>query len=140
MDYKLMFAGNEKKIIWDMLSEKEISLNDKIYQDLNEEIDLNKWGAKYSKLYKNWLENDDETIYDINSAINSEAINALKNYNKKSKNKIYYWFDVNRDSNPDYQWKRCPLTNRPLVLVSKEYHNNNRLISEDAPLVFPYKG
>jgi hypothetical protein len=138
MKIKLMVvADDQKEILWDMLTETEIPLSNLVYQKLGQYIDLDAWRQDYLIRYKEWLESDAPTIYDINSSINTKIIYAISNYNKVIQDRIYFWFDVDRSINPDYKWEICPISHEKLIRLTESYHSNNRLISSKAPLVFP---
>lgn len=138
MEYKLMVVGAQSEIIWNMISEKEIPLNNDVYIKINKEINLNEWQNKFNNLYTQWLNEDVEFIFDIFNPINTDILSAISRYNKNSDSKLYYWFDVNRDNYPDFKWEYCPITGERLILLSEAYHSNNRLVSPNEPLVFPF--
>jgi hypothetical protein len=138
MKQKVMIVGDDQEeIIWDMLTEKEISVNNEVYTNLRKYIDLDKWRKEYWVKYNEWLESDIQDIHDIHHPINKQIIDALIEYNKISNNKLYYWFDVDRSLNLNFKWKTCPISNEPLLHLSNSYHPNNRLVSGKFPLVFP---
>jgi len=139
MDYfKIMVTGNDEGIIWDISKEIEIKSNHIVFKHLSNEIDFLKWKIQYLDLYKKWLIDEDDSVYDINNLININMINALIVTNMKMVDyKLYYWFDVDRDKYPDYIWEKCPLSKLDLIILPNEFHKNNRKISPEFPLIFP---
>lgn len=139
MEYlKVMFAGNDAGVIWNVVTENETASDHRIAIRLNEEIDLMMWKDNYKRLYTKWLHDNDKSIYDINHPVNREMIDALARLNEKSKDYcVLYWFDVDRDKYFDYVWEICPLSNVPLKLMT-DFHKSNGKISPNYPLTFPY--
>ena len=129
-----MWASNDNELIWELQNEQVISPKSEIYQKLP--FDLMAWADKYKILYKDWLDNDNHAVYDIYQPENWEVITALMQC--KSENyRIFYWFDVDRNRFPDFEWKHCPVCGDSLVDLGKDYPSFNRLISPKYPIVFP---
>jgi len=139
MEYiKVMVAGETDGILWDASTEHNIQKDHPAYVLLNEQLDLLKWVEDYRGLFRDWLYNDDESIYEINNPINMIMIDSLLVVNNLVKDyNIFYWFDVDRDLNPDFVWNNCPLSKAPLIALPKSFHSNNRKISPKYPLIFP---
>nr|WP_315423251.1 hypothetical protein [uncultured Pedobacter sp.] len=135
---KVMVTGNDESIIWDLSKETEVESNHMAFVYLSNEINILEWKRKYLNLYKKWLKDEDDSICQISSPINMDMINALITINLKAAEfKLYYWFDVDRDKRPDYIWEKCPLSHSDLVVLSGVFHENNRKISPNFPLIFP---
>lgn len=135
--FKIMSVLSQYEIVWDMKKEYEIPKTDNVYLNLEKFIDIEKWVQEYYFYYKKWLYEDFEYIYDISSSINQDMLKAITEYNKFEENKLFYWFDVDRDKNAQFEWKLCPISQTELILLGDEFHPNNRLISSVYPLVFP---
>jgi hypothetical protein len=132
---KVMVTGDKDGVLWDIKTENEIDLNHTAYGYIAHEIDLSKWKKDYLDLYRRWLINDDESVYQINHSINMEMISVLAKINKMDLDfKLYYWFDVDRDKCPDYIWENCPLSGERLINISSHLTSK---ISPISPLVFP---
>ena len=120
--------------------EDESNFNEpRIKNIIKSSLDLQTWHNNFTVLYKNWLNDNSEEIYNINSAINLEIIRKITSLNQHLKEvKIFYWFDIDRSKscNEDYLWQHCPLSNLPLIEL-KSVHPNNKYISSKHPLVFP---
>ena len=139
MDYfKVMVTGNNEGIIWDTAKEIELESDHIAFQYLSREIDISEWKNLYLDLFKKWLVDDDDSIYEITNSINMKMIDALVIINSETSDfRLYYWFDVDRDKYPNYVWKKCPLAGTDLIDLPEHYNNNNRKISVNYPLVFP---
>ncbi len=141
--YKLMWLPNTKHTIWEMKTEKVAKFSEQKYFTslINQNIDLNDWIADYSNYYKKWLDNDDETIFDFNSSLLKSILDAIKKVNKKlDKDKhLFYWYDIDRSFNEDYNWIECPITKKKLINLGNNFFYTNRFISEKADLVLPDK-
>lgn len=135
---KVMITGNDERVIWDLSKETEVESNHMAFLYLSNEINIQEWKGKYLNLYKGWLKDNNDSIYQISSPINMDMINAIISVNLKvAEFKLYFWFDVDRDKQPDYIWKKCPLSHSDLIVLSDAYHENNRKVSPIFPLVFP---
>lgn len=129
-----MVTVRSEGILWDL---KEHCIYDTDVLDwLKVKIDVEEWKNKYIDLYQKWLEEEDETIYDIKSKINMDMIQSLAWLNQQNHGvTVFYWFDV--DKYPDYVWQLCPLTGEPLIDFPRSSHENNVKISPRFPLIFP---
>lgn len=135
---KIMWLPGENDILFSMKNEKSLSSNSKLYEQLNNCIDIGSWKKMYAEKYDNWLNTDDHSIYNIKDAVNAMMINALLKFNEMAGNEvIFYWFDVDRTYNENYIWEICPLSNKLLIPLDDKYPKINSLISPDYPLVFP---
>lgn len=134
--YKIMVTVRSNGILWDL---KERCAADKeVFDGLNTQIDIEDWKNKYIDLYQKWLEEDDDTLYQIESKINMDMIQSLVKLNNQNHEfKVFYWFDVDRDKYPGHKWLFCPLTSEPLINLHEGNHKNNSKISPRFPLIFP---
>lgn len=133
-----MVTGVDDNIIWHVQTEENVALSHPVYQFLWKEINWMNWKEDYLTAYHNWLDSDDESIYDINAPTNRRMIDAITRVNNRSEMfKIYYWFDIDRDKNPNHIWSICPLSNEPLKDLPVDTHRNNRKVSPSIPLIFP---
>lgn len=135
--FKIMSVLSQYEIIWDMKKENEIPKTESIYKNLKKFINIDKWVQEYYSYYKKWLHEDCGYIYDISSIINQDMVKAIIEHNKFQRDKLFYWFDVDRDKNEHFEWKLCPISQTELIRLGDEFHPNNRLISSVYPLVFP---
>lgn len=136
--FKIMITVHGENVIWDLSTETEVESDHKAFQYLSSEINIQEWKEQYLNLYKKWLHNEDDRIYQIANPVNMQMINALIAVNLKFKDfKLYYWFDIDRDKHPDYIWEKCPLSNSDLDHLSGDFHENNKKVSLMFPLVFP---
>ncbi len=138
--YKIMWLPDTENLFLKMTDETEAELSVKNYfiTELQKNIDLNEWQIDYRKAYKMWLEDDDNTIYDIHNPLIFNIIEAVNKVNQQSeKLKLYYWFDIDRSANENFRWEKCPITNTELKNLGKDYFYVNRLVSEKASLVMP---
>lgn len=136
--FKIMWVPETEEVIWDMKTEEPISINHIIYNKVIKHLDLTNWISFYKILYSDWLDEDKNDIYNISHEINQMVINTLEKINQSLDDmKIYYWFDIDRTEEENYQWKICPLTNQNLKYLGKDYHYLNRFISPKKFIVFP---
>lgn len=134
---KIMWIPGTKKVLWNMKNEKQYLDNKLFYVFLNSQLNLNVWVQEYTKLYRSWLENDDVSIFDLNHKINFNMIKSIKKFNMLSSAVIlFYWFDVERSSQPEFQWEKCPKSQSQLISLGDEFHYLNRFVSKDY-LVLP---
>jgi hypothetical protein len=137
--YKIMWLPEENHIFLDIKNEKFISINSKMYKYLSNYVDWKSWINVYKKKYENWLNSDDNSIYNISDEVNTKIINALLEMNKHLiHEKIFYWFDIDRTFNENFIWKYCPISKRKLIQLPDEYPEINSLISPEYPLIFPH--
>ena len=135
--FKVMWAADEE-IIFDVKTELSLPLTSKIYTHLSDYIDVDLWRDSFTIQYRDWLNSDNESIYDIHNTVNVEMINALSKMNEILINKIvFYWFDVDRTFYGDFQWMVCPLSGKQLIHLDSQYPKKNALISPVYPLIFP---
>ena len=135
---KLMWLPALQKSLLVMEDESVFADRDLTFQIIYQ-LDLETWHNHFRILYKAWLNGDSEEIYIIQSNINYSIISKIEKLNKKLKDiKLFYWFDVDRskEENYDFVWKNCPLSNKPLIQL-KNVHVNNKFISPKYPIVFP---
>lgn len=138
--YKVMWIPNSKEIIWNMEREEQMPLDFYIYDVLKGKMDILNWSEKYELKYKNWLDDINHDIYDINNVLHIETIKTIQTINNskllKNKDKLYYWFDVDRDLNDNYEWIESPISNSKLQKFNS-YPSINRNISNEDHMVFP---
>lgn len=96
------------------------------------------WSTKFSKVYKNWLDNDNEGgLFDINSEIHQEGQKLCGKLERElNDTKCYYWFDVNRslEEYNNFIWKNCPECNERLCSIGKRKFG---LICKKCKIVVP---
>jgi len=138
--YKVMWVPNSVELVWDMEKEEEMPLGFYIYDLLNSKMDMLSWSKKFELKYKNWLNDIDHDIYDISSTLHAEVIKTIRTINDskllKSNDKLYYWFDVDRDTNDNYEWVKSPISKSTLQQLTS-FPAINRNISEKDYMVFP---
>lgn len=135
---KVMWLPGEREILFEVTTETSIPIDNEVYKILANFIDLNKWTNDYAMKYDAWLKNDNSTIYNINSFINSKMIEALESANKTLSNIIlFYWFDVDRTFIEGFNWEFCPISNKKLIELKLSSPKINSLISPVYPLIFP---
>ncbi len=135
---KIMWLPNENEIFFHMRNEKAVFWNSEIYKSLSEYIDVENWKHLYSKSYQRWLDDDDDSIYDIQSEINKSMIDSLIKLNKTLvSGVVFYWFDIDRTNNENFKWEFCPNSKKRLFTLGNTYPKINSLISPEFPLVFP---
>lgn len=134
-----MWLPATQEVIYDMLDEKAMPQSFHLYNVLKRYINLNNWLTEYGELYHEWLHKDDNTIFDINAAINWRMIQAITEVNKviaETPDKLFYWFDVDRNEK-DWEWKLCPVSKTALIDLGSQFPSLNKLISIEHPLTFP---
>lgn len=137
-NYKIMSVLSQPEILWDMKTETEIPCEEIIYRNLDQFIKIDEWIQNFYSYYQKWLHEDYNYVYDILSPINQDMLNAIIKYNKSGNDeRLFLWFDIDRDTNEEFQWKYCPLSKVELVDLGINFHPNNRLVSPIYPLVFP---
>jgi hypothetical protein len=85
--FKVMWAY-ETEILWYAKTENALDLNCSLYKELENYIDIEGWKASYKEKYNNWLEDNDNSIYNIKDNLNMVMVSALININKGLKNEI----------------------------------------------------
>ena len=138
-----MWLPDTTHTIWEMKTEKEAepALQNYFASLINQCIDLNNWLADYSKHYQKWLNDDAQTIFNPESPLLKEMLEAIEQVNRKTDadKHLLYWYDIDRTINENYSWTNCPITGSKLKNLGKTYFYTNRLISEKAGLVLPDK-
>lgn len=135
---KVMWLPGEREILFKIITETSIPIDNEVYKFLANFIDLDKWAYDYAMKYDAWLKHDDSTIYIINSFINSEMIEALKSANKTLLHAIFFfWFDVDRTFLEGFNWEFCPISNQKLIELKLGSPRINSLVSPVHPLIFP---
>jgi hypothetical protein len=135
---KVMVTVASENIILDAVTEESIPLVHPVYKRLFEYVDWEKWKEDYLISYQKWLYDDDEEIYDLKKPLNYTMIDAICKVNLLNNNyRLFYWFDINRDTNPNYEWTTCPLSHHPLISLGEDFHKNNRKTSSKFPLILP---
>lgn len=132
-----MSVLSQKEVIWNIRSEEEIACNEPIYKGLSRYIDIEEWTRRYYTFYKKWLYEDDSYIYDITSPINQDMLKAIIEYNRSSEDRIFLWFDVDRNIDEQFKWIYCPISKKKLIFLGESIHPNNRLVSPAYPISFP---
>lgn len=134
-----MWLPETKRVIWDIKNEQQIPLKSQPYLDIASlNFDLNKWIKEFGKLYRLWLDEDDKRVFDLNHEVNKMPIEMLIALNKAADNyKILYWFDVNRDENPEFKWEYCPISKTLLKEFNEDLPRKNKYFSDVYPLIFP---
>ncbi len=138
-----MYLPDNKSIIWNMQNEQlaENQLNVYFMNLLNRYQDIYKWIADYEIYYKEWLNNDENTIFELNHTLLQSILQTTQQVNKElpENQHLYYWFDIDRAVNENFEWKHCPITNEPLINLGADYFYTNRFVSPKVDLVFPAK-
>lgn len=136
-----MWLPDTKHTIWNMKTEKEAEFlfQNQIVSLINQNIDFNNWLANYCSYYQKWLNEDDQTIFDLRSPLLKSILDAIQNVNKKmdDNKRLFYWFDIDRSFKEDYRWKNCPITKTKLINLGQNFFYANRLISQKVDLVLP---
>jgi hypothetical protein len=136
--FKVMWLPKESRILLNVKNEEFVTLNSSIYERLSIYIDIPRWIILYEKKYSDWLNNDENSIYNINDNLNKKMVDALRQLNESYIDKrIFYWFDIDRTNNPNFDWEYCPLSEKKLIFLGYDYPKINSLISPDFPLIFP---
>jgi hypothetical protein len=135
--YKVMWAADGSNIIWNMQQESHDIDCANLAHQLAQYIDVGAWVHSYEEHYRQWLEQDDSTIFTINSPLLVSMLNAVQSFNKEEESKLYYWFDVNRLATPAVQWRYSPLSGEKLFQLPASFSFVNRYIAPTDFLVFP---
>ena len=136
--YKIMWMPEPESIIWHWKTGTPAKESHMVVEEMAKYIDLLQWRIDYARQYQNWLADLGSEIYDLKSSLNSSIIDSIGKFNGVSKViKIFYWFDVDREKDEGFVWRKCPLTGESLFDLGEDFPNNNRLISERKFLVFP---
>ena len=135
-----MWAAKGEHIIWNMQQEMHDAKCAEILLLLGKYIDVESWVAEYESCYKKWLHADDTAIHDVNSMLNSLMLHANQEFNKQEPFTLYYWFDVDRTAQENFQWQFSPLSGETLRELPPLFHRNNRCIAPHDLLVFPAAG
>ena len=106
---------------------------------LREEIDTAKWRKKYARNYRDWLENDDKTIFDFEKSLLRDMLAALRRVNEKLPADLHfcYWYDLDRSENEDFHWTHSPITREPLTDLGDDFFSENRLWDKNNCLILP---
>lgn len=135
---KVMWLPKEDEVLFNIKNETFLPIQSKLYNEVFNNFDITKWKKLYGQAYDKWLNEDDSSIYDINSQVNQSMINTLVKVNELLGGEmIFYWFDIDRTDNENFKWEFCPLSKKRLIHLGDEYPKINSLISPDYPLVFP---
>ena len=135
---KIMWLPGQQEILFRMKTEESLPLASKHHNQISALIDIDKWRYLYGQAYDNWLNKDDNRIYDINFDVNQNMIAALTKANEALHQRIYfYWFDVDRTDNENFKWEFCPISSKKLLKLEPDFPKVNSLVSPDYPLVFP---
>ena len=142
---KLMWLPGRNMIFGDVRTNDPLIMNYRstskvLNSTLGKYFDLDKWHNDYTLLYHSWLDDKSDEISDINSKINSEAIDAVKKVNaelKKMNTILFYWFDIDRSLYPDWIWVNNPIDNKMLDTLDFLVSSNNRKVCLEHFLIFP---
>lgn len=135
---KVMWLPNQKEFLFTMKFETVLPIESFLYLYISQYINMEKWQNEYGYKYNDWLNNDDNSIFDIKNPVNLGMVKSLIELNMVLKfEKLFYWFDIDRTYNDDFIWEYCPVSNKKLVALGGEFSKRNSLISPDYPLVFP---
>ncbi|PVD49298.1 hypothetical protein DC498_25740 [Terrimonas sp.] len=135
---KVMWLPNQAEVLFKMKDETSLPIKSALYPHILQYIDIVKWRKEYAQKYNDWLNKDDDSIYQIENGINMRMIDSLIEVNKALRHeKIFYWFDIDRTYNDHFLWKYCPISKKELVKLGEEFPKINSLISPNYPLVFP---
>lgn len=138
MFYKFMWLPSPEPLITELRSEKVDQSTMALVSKLNEKIDLEDWRDRYSKEYNEYLEGQRNGIYELESGLNQELLQAIQSLNEGMVGKkLLYWFDVDRDENEEFVWVNCPISDSKLDDLGDTYPIKNRLLSVNQSLVFP---
>ena len=137
--YKIMWVPATKKVIWDIKTEKQIGLTAQPYTDIEREgFNLYEWITNYKSLYRQWLKEDIQNIFDINHETNKKMVNLVHLLNTKNNcYKLLFWLDVNRYVHPDFEWKLCPIGGTKLKKFDQPFPSVNKNYSNSYPIVMP---
>jgi hypothetical protein len=133
-----MYIPGEVSPVWDLHSEDPISSDDPLRAILENELGVAEWVNEFDKKYRQWLDDESKEVYDIFHEVNLSMIKKLDKYNNTASEKVYYWFDVDRVEQPDFNWKKCPLSNSELIDLGEMIPNKNRLMSKMHSIIVPF--
>jgi hypothetical protein len=135
--YKVMWAAEGTAIIWNMQDNQHDSHCGELVRLLGQYIDVPKWAASYEAYYHSWLDDDDQTIYHLESPLLAIMLGAIKAFNEQEPWKLYYWFDIDRTDSPVFHWQHSPLSGEKLLKLPSSFASMNRYIAPTDFLVFP---
>ncbi|WP_250632378.1 hypothetical protein [Rhodoflexus caldus] len=142
--YYLMWLPHVRNIIWEArnkkaLPQKTLVEGINLYEMLNNVVNLAKWRKQYTALYRQWLENDDNRIFDLQHPVNAQIIHGLKNINSLLPSHIHlcYWYDVDRSLDEDFIWENSPLSGKRLIDLGEDFFEENRLWDKENNLLLP---
>ena len=120
-----------------MAQEEPDATCDNIAALLHKYIDVPAWAKSYADYYRQWLEADDATIYNLAAPLVAGMLSAIKELNKQEPWQLYYWFDIDRTAMPAFRWQRSPLSGEKLLELPSSFSAVNRYIAPTDFLVFP---
>ena len=132
-----MWTSKGESIVWNMKTEEHDSNCLRVLSILNNYINTTEWATRYENLFRRWLHEDVNNIYNIHDEINMEMIQANIQFNKIEKFNLFYWFDIDRSKKLIYEWLYSPLSKDRLMNVGAFFHPNNALISLTDFIVLP---
>jgi len=137
---KLMWMPEGESVMWNMQDEEPIPERSLVHTEISKYLDIKNWRTLYALKYNSWLQSLSGEIFQINDPVNIMALEAVDKYNKMEsiKDRVFYWFDIDREKNEDYQWELCPITGEKLASLGTDYPMNNRLVSWKKNMVFPF--
>jgi len=142
--YELMWLPKTKNCIWEAKTKKALAQNQTVegvnlYALLKQEIDWAKWRKNYARLYKNWLENDQTAIFDLENPVVRQMFSAIQGINKILPPNLHfcYWYDIDRTENEDFVWEKSPISSSPLIDLGEDYFYQNRLWDKENHLLLP---
>jgi hypothetical protein len=135
---KIMWVPGAESLLWNMKDESQLSSQSAIYKLVEGNSEIVSWASRFDQLYEQWLEGDNDVIYDVKHEVNREILSILRTLNTSlSELAIFYWFDVDRTDNDDFVWTESPFSGKPLLDLGPDYHFLNRLVSLEDYVVFP---
>jgi hypothetical protein len=133
--FKIMWVGNNQPILWDIYSENAAP-GDIVFQIKNA-INFSDWLDKYKKDYTDWLDDENDNIFNLDIEAYDSLLKSIQKFNIHSSGfKIYYWYDVDRSKQPNFKWTRCIRCNSDLEEI-KEANYLNRYVCVKDCLVYP---
>jgi hypothetical protein len=100
---------------------------------------LSDWASQFRDAYRKWLDDEPDAssiLHDIRSSLHSKGQILRDKLADETGQAVYYWFDVDRSEQENFQWEYCPLCSLPLTETSNA-NPNDRLVCERSKLVFP---
>ena len=76
---KIMWFPIEEEVLFNIKNETFLPIASKLYNEVFGNFDITKWKELYGQAYDEWLNEDDSSIYDINSQVNQSMIKTLMN-------------------------------------------------------------